>query len=134
MIIYINAKNEKKNYCNYCFSEDEHIKRDINNLKILSQKCSIHKKALTHYCNDCKTNICISCIKNKESIHKHHEILCLIDLIPSSDEIICLLNEINKRSLFYDNVLNSIEKWETELKREIYELKENLKNEISILK
>ena len=38
-------------YCSSCFLHDEHIKKDITNLKTInSKKCKIHNKDLIKYC------------------------------------------------------------------------------------
>ena len=53
----------KKFNCSLCFLFDEHIKQDINNIKIYTKKCHIHHSALNNYCIECGNNICIFCLK-----------------------------------------------------------------------
>ena len=80
-------------YCTFCFKEDEHIKNDIKNLKINSKKCLLHNKNLTQYCSDCKQNFCLYCVLNDENNNNkinhnsEHNIINLVELIPSKNKI-----------------------------------------------
>ena len=90
--------------------------------------CSIHKEVFISYCNECKTNICLSCI-NK---HKDHDCISFMDIIPDLDkmkeekkilrtlmdklkeninDIIKKLNEVGKNMeiyyKIYDDMLNN---------------------------
>ena len=92
------CKQCKEIYCSSCFIFHEHFKIDFNNLSIINNKCPLHKNELTKYCVECDKNLCIYCIKDEENnIHKHHEIICLFDLIPCLNDINNFKKIINER-------------------------------------
>ena len=128
-----------KIYCAMCFIKDEHIKKDINNLEIISKKCLLHKRELNQYCEDCKKNYCIYCLKNfeendLENIHnKNHNIKNLTELMPTKDKIIKLKNKLEKKNKSYEEIINSINQWETTLITKTNQIKQNLKDEINLL-
>ena len=119
-------------YCGACFILDEHINKDISNLIINTNKCTIHKKDLTHYCTKCNKNLCIYCIKDTEE-NNIHECICLVDLMPSSNKIKDLKSKIKKRAQNYENIINIIDIWKKKIISKIDELKQNLKDEIDLM-
>ena len=122
-----------------CFIKDEHIKKNINNLEIISKKCLLHKRELNQYCEDCKKNYCIYCLKNfeendLENIHnKNHNIKNLTELMPTKDKIIKLKKKLEKKNKSYEEIINSINQWETTLITKTNQIKQNLKDEINLL-
>ena len=129
-----------KHYCALCFINDKHIKEDINNLKIKSKKCELHKRDLIYYCINCKKFYCPFCLKNNEKDNnennhdKNHNIKNLIELIPSKEQINNLKNKIELKSKFYEELINILNKYQNTFITKINQLKENLKDEISILR
>ena len=133
-----NCSNCYKLYCTLCFINDEHIKKDINNLKISSKKCSFHNYNLTQYCNKCKQNFCFYCLINNENNiiknhYKEHNFIDLKTLIPSKKDIINIINKIKKKSKFYEEIILLINQWERILISKSNQLKQNLRDEISLL-
>ena len=49
----------EKIYCTSCFISDVHIKKNLHNLKIISNKCSKDQRELTYYCLDCRKKVCL---------------------------------------------------------------------------
>ena len=129
-----------KIYCILCFMNDNHIKKNINNLKIKTKKCLLHNKDLTQYCSDCKQNFCLFCIinneysNNKTNHNNDHDIINLMELIPSKNQINNLKNKIQKKSKFYEEIINSINQWERTLMNKSKILKQNLINEIKFIR
>ena len=124
-----------KLYCSICFTKDEHIKKDIKKLEIVTKKCLIHKRELNQYCEDCNKNLCVYCLKNNENNnHKEsHIVHNLTELMPTKELIINLKNKIEEKSKFYEKIINSINKWETTLITKTNQIKQNLKDEITLL-
>ena len=119
-----------KIYCCSCFKDDEHIKVNINDLKINSQKCQTHNIKLFLYCINCKKNLCQSCLNNNSNNpHKKHIIKNLIDLIPSNNNIENIINRLK----YYDELIDKINKWQQELIKKIDNLKQNILNEKEII-
>ena len=69
-------EKEDKIFCVNCFQEEfENIKANNADLNIQSNKCKLHDSNMNYYCFDCKTNICIYCIKEDEmQLHQYHDI------------------------------------------------------------
>ena len=136
--VFYKCKQCDKLYCTMCFIKDEHIKKDINNLEIITKKCSIHKRELNQYCIDCKKNFCVYCLKNDDTIvsedsHKgEHKVINLTDYMPTKEQIINLKNKIKEKNKFYEEIINSINKWEKTLITKTNRIKQNLKDEISL--
>ena len=80
-------------YCTICFTKDEHIKNDMNNLEIEGNKCKLHNKELNYYCCNCKKYICNYCLKIEEH-NTFHKIINLIRIMPTKQQIMKLKNEI----------------------------------------
>ena len=130
------CNNCEKLYCGLCFVKDEHIQKDINNIKIYSEKCLLDNRDLTHYCSSCSEYYCFYCLNNIETQKYHssfHDSINLIDNIPSKYNINELKDKINKRSKFYEKVINSINQWESFLITNSIRLKQNLSDEIILL-
>ena len=128
-----------KKYCALCFINDKHIKENINNLKLKTKKCRLHNKDLTQYCSDCKRSFCHFCVindqnnDNKANHNSGHNIINLMELIPSINQINNLKNKIKQHSKFYEKIINSINQWERTLVNKSKILKQNLRNEINFL-
>ena len=126
----------QKMYCCFCFISDEHIKKDINNLLITNKKCPTHKKEFIQYCSECKKYLCAYCTKDNGDnyLHKNHDIICLIDLIPSENDINSLRNKINQRTKKYQELMESLDEWKEKVFNKIEQLKKNLRYEIELMK
>ena len=88
--------------------------------------CNKHKKNFEIYCKTCEMNLCINCIhENKD--HLNHLKFKILDICPSTNEIIFINNKINifleekeklikklenlnNKIIFFDTILNGIEK------------------------
>ena len=132
--IFYKCKKCDKYYCTICFIKDEHIKNDMNNIGIETKKCKLHKRELNYFCIDCKKNICIYCLKNDDDHNKNHNIINLIELMPTKKQIINLKIKIKERNELYEEIIKSINEWEKTLLTKTNRLKENFKNEISLLR
>ena len=119
-------------YCTICFTKDEHIKNDMNNLEIEGNKCKLHNKELNYYCCNCKKYICNYCLKIEEH-NTFHKIINLIRIMPSKQQIMKLKNEIKKRNNANKEIIDSINEWEKALLIKTNRIKQNLKDEISLL-
>ena len=115
----------EKFYCSSCFVFDEHIKQNINNLIIMSTKCSIHKSNFAHFCITCKEYLCNFCLKDATNMHKVHEIKNIYELMPTKNQIEKLMKRIKE----YDELIINIEQWMEELKSKVERLKRNLLDE-----
>ena len=134
-----NLENENKYRCNLCKSVycpdcylyDEHIQKNMRNLKKLSKKCQRHNCMKNNYCFDCGKNICSFCIKNNAC--ESHKIKNILDIIPSLNDINSMINKIKSKKEYIFELINSIDKWKTKLINKIDTLKQSLENEINIL-
>ena len=128
----------QKLYCSSCFILDTHIKKNLKNLKIITNKCSKDKNQLIYYCINCCQNVCPFCLTQYTELekkpHKNHYIENILDLIPSTYEINSLKEKILKKSNAFDSLIKSLDDWLIELTNKIQKIKQNLKNEINILK
>ena len=129
------CKECKKIYCNICFIYDEHIKTNINNLQIKNNKCSKHQGSLIYCCFKCKELLCINCIKNnEEDTHEEHDIMNIIESMPSVNDIKNLINKINEKEKVYEELSKLLDEWCKILFKKIEKLKKNLKKEIELLR
>ena len=117
-------------YCFSCSFHDAHIKKDINNLKPDSKICFLHNSNLTLYCKDCKQYFCFYCYKNKEN---SHNFVNLHELMLSKYESNKINYEIYQKFKFYAKIIDSINQWESYILYESNQLKQYLRNEISLL-
>ena len=129
------CKKCEKIYCSECFIFDEHIKENLKNLKLLTNRCPNDENILTFYCLDCKEKICSICFKiNKEkSRHRNHKVINILDIIPSKSQLELLKEKIIEKSNSFDSLINSLDEWQKELNKKIERIKQNLKNEIRII-
>ena len=133
---YFNCDICKNNFCCKCFIEDIQMNghKNIinNNYYNHNNKCLIHHYEFIEYCLNCKTNICILCIKKGN--HKNHNTKSYIDLMPSLENIEHLKNKLEVKSNILNKLIEKIIKWKKQIDKKVEELKQNLKNEISLLK
>ena len=101
--------NKKLKINNYL----EKMKKYMNK-KNLNSKCEKHKKEYIFYCLDCKSHICIECIKSK--IHIEHKKNYIEEEQPNEGD----LNIIKDKMQYYrDNIKNIKENKIKELKKEL---------------
>ena len=122
----------KKKYCCRCYikdvQENGHKCKDNN---YTNNRCPIHYNDLTEYCYNCNKNICISCTMSDDN--KNHKIICFHNCIPSVADIKNLKVRIKEKSLFHENLIKKIDEWKRKMNQKIEELKQNLRDEISLL-
>lgn len=125
-----------KIYCPFCFKSDKHIQENLKNLNIIKNVCPKDQNELTDYCVNCGIKICSYCFMRKveESEHRNHQIKTISFNIPSFNEINILKEKIRQKSESFDKLLESLEEWQVKLNKKIEHLKQNLRNEIKILK
>ena len=130
------CKQCEQNYCSSCFYYDQHIKKCINNLNIITNKCNIHQRDLTKYCIDCGKKICFYCLYNssQNNIHKSHKIVSTLDFLPSNNKIESLNDKLKEKIISIENIINSIDTWRIKFLEKLKTLIINLKNEIELLK
>ena len=104
------------NLCPLCKSI-HNKKHSIINYDLKNYICNKHSETFVKYCEDCKIDLCFSCLNE----HKNHEIISYEDiLISDEDELIDIkklrnkidnLKEvINKFKLNLEDIINKIEK------------------------
>ena len=82
------CKKCEKIYCSDCFISDKHIKKDIQNLKLITNKCSNDENSLVNYCLNCQEKICIICLKNDENnLNINHKIINILDMRPTKKQL-----------------------------------------------
>lgn len=118
-------------YCHNCYYYDEHIKKDIKNLRKKQNKCLIHNSPKSYFCENCDKNICPLCYKNNSC--KQHKVKNLFDIIPTNYEINSLNNKIKEKINYLKNLINSINTWQEKLINKINNIKGNLEIEIEIM-
>ena len=127
-----------KLYCPSCFLNDIHIKKDWNNLQIITSKCPKDKNELTFYCLNCEQKICPFCLKKfkdeAKNPHKGHEIKSILNEMPSLHQINFLKEKILNKEKAYEKLFKSLDEWQVELHKKIEKIKQNLKSEIRIFK
>ena len=127
-----------KSYCSSCFISDPHIKKDLNNLSIISNKCTRDQRDLIYYCLDCGEKVCPFCLTKYDdpakNPHKMHKIINILKKMPTLYQINKLKEKIIKKSDALDSLFNSLDEWMLELNKKIERIKQNLRNEIIIIK
>ena len=130
---YYNCEECKNTYCNKCYFEDIIINNHKNsNQKENSNRCLTHRSDFIKYCSTCNENICIYCVKN-DYIHDGHSIINYDTLMPSLEDIEKLQKKIKEKGQFTNELLEKIENWQQKINQKVEELKQNLKDEISLL-
>ena len=119
----------EKYFCSTCFIFHKHFKQNINNILIKSKKCKIHIANNIHFCKYCKIYLCNYCIKDKNNMHKEHNIENLYDLMPSKNKI----EKLKKRIKEYDDLIQNIDSWIKEFNQKIIRLKQNIIDEKELL-
>lgn len=115
-------------YCNKCCFEDitKNGHKNITFEKNIN-RCNKHNYNFNSYCIECKENICLYCIN-----HKNHNIKDFKEIIPSLNDIQILINKIKERFEYYNLLIEKINSWKKEVIRKTEELKQNLRDEISL--
>ena len=120
-------------YCSKCCFEDIIIN---NHKKIIYEKnenkCIKHNWNYNGYCISCKSNICLYCIK-ENNIHLFHSTKNFSELMPSKETIENLKKRIEEKIKYTDFLIQKIDLWKREIIRKTEELKQNLRDEISLL-
>ena len=122
-----------KKYCCKCYyikdiQENGHKYKE-NNYK--NNRCPIHNNDLTEYCSNCNKNICMCCMSDE---HKNHKVICFHDYIPFNIDVENLKIRIKEKSKFYGQLIQKIDEWNKENNNsKVEELKQNLRDEISLL-
>ena len=119
-------------YCCTCSIED--IKKNGHEKELYKyqiKKCMKHNMSFNTYCLSCKKNLCLYCIK-EENIHENHEIKNYIEIMPSSNNIKNLKSKIKEKLKYVNILIEKIDKWKKEIIRKTEELKQNLRDEISL--
>ena len=120
-------------YCISCHIFDEHYKEKNNNFEIITKKCQRHNKTLD-YCFDCREEICEDCMDNqKDNFHKRHRV---INAKNKQTKNVCesFTEKVKVKLNDLDCLINSINNWENQLKQKINSLKQNIREEIEIIK
>ena len=133
--IFFLCFNCNKYFCNKC--KEEHIKFNNNennqlyskhyiiNIESLFCYCLYHNEQNFGYCNNCKQNICIRCIKNK--IHNSHDIVLFKNILINSKEVSEIKKKINIEKKYLNNFENIFIENINKLKTTFYQLLENKK-------
>ena len=123
-------------YCSECFMSDFHIKKNKRNLKLIINKCPNDENILVNYCLNCNEKICLICLKKdkENNPHKNHEIINILNNMPSKNQLNNLKKKIIKKSDAFNSLIKSLTEWQKSLNQKIERIKENLKNELNIIK
>ena len=122
----------KEKYCCKCYIKDiQKNGHKYNDNIYMNNRCLIHNNDLTEYCSNCNKNICIFCTMSVE--HKNHQIIYFHNCMPSDKEIENLKIRIKEKSHFYEKLIIKINEWKKKITQKIEELKQNLRDEISLL-
>ena len=120
-------------FCSKCYIED--IQKN-GHTKLINEKnnnrCLIHNCEFTIYCFTCRKNECIFCAKNNG--HENHSIKSFYQIIPSSKDIEDLKKRILEKTNFTNNLFKKIDFWQQKINSKTEELKQNLKDEINLIK
>ena len=119
-------------YCCKCYITDVQINghKEITYIKN-KNNCNKHFSNFIGYCFNCKENICINCIKKDDS-HINHKTEIFIEEIPSLKDVDNLNQNFQKKKVYNDNIIKKIDEWKAKILSKIEELKQNLRDEISL--
>ena len=119
-------------YCCQCYISDIQINghKDITYIKN-KNSCNKHFSSFIGYCFNCKENICINCIK-KDDAHINHRTKIFIEEIPNLKDIENLNQNLQKKKLYNNNIISKIDEWKIKILSKIEQLKQNLRDEISL--
>ena len=112
--------NCNQNLCPMCKYKHEKEEGEHNIIKY-DQKfftCRKHNEIFVNYCQDCKVNLCLSCMEE----HQEHITIYFNKLLPKVNEIKESLSEIKKNIESFNSKINIIIKQLTELMKamEVY--------------
>ena len=119
-------------YCSKCCINDilnNNHKNIVSNR--ISNRCPKHNWDFNAYCCDCFENICLFCNKN-DNVHEGHEIIDYDEIIPSLKDIEILKIKFKEKIEYTNHLLKKIDNWKRIIDRKTEELKQNLKDEISL--
>ena len=91
----------EKNYSSDCFSNND--EDNCSNLFINDSKCVKHNYNFVAYCLDCKSNLCLFCIKESNK-HDSHVIKNYNDLMQNLNEVENLKKKIEEK-IKHTNIL-----------------------------
>ena len=126
-----NLESSIYHICNspyFCKCSKNYIDKNCQCEKI--KKCLRHNKDFNYYCINCKTHLCIYCIK-ENNIHKNHKIKNFIEIMPSLEDIENLKKSFNEKLQYTNELIKKIDNWERLMIRKAEELKQSLRDEIS---
>ena len=138
---YINRESNR--YCQQCKKEKLNINKIINcnicNMKVcgacvlkhkkiykhdnfeiiynnLIKKCPKHHLDISMFCNTCKENLCLFCVKKtEENEHFNHEMINFSDLIPGENEIKNNEKKLQQRINKNNKLINKLNNWKDEM-------------------
>ena len=127
----IQSSNENKT------QNDKYPNDNINNgdnsfnFSFINNKCLTHNFDFNFYCLNCKSNLCLFCIK-EDNKHDSHDIENYNDLMPSLNKIKNLKEKMEEKIKHTNLLIEKINNWEREIIKKTEELKQNLKDELSL--
>ena len=118
---------EKNNFSDSCIINDDN---SFNSL-INNNKCISHNLNFYPFCIDCKINLYLFYMKDSNK-HDSQVIHNYSDLIPSLYKRDNLKNKLLEKSNHIEILIEKIDNWVREIIKKTEELKQNLKDEISL--
>ena len=77
--------------CLLCSYKQDKINNKINNFS-KNYICEIHNELFISYCEDCKINICMKCMKEHKS--HNHNIIYYWDILPDKNDLYTKIRRI----------------------------------------
>ena len=94
--------------CLLCSYKQDKINNKINNFS-KNYICEIHNELFISYCEDCKINICMKCMK--EHKNHNHNIIYYWDILPDKNDLLQKLEEFkNEIDIYKEDIEDLIDK------------------------
>ena len=83
---------------------------------MITNKCPNDENIFSYHCLDCDEKFCLICFKKNEknNLHKNHNIINILDYMPSSYQLDNFKEKISKKLDALGSLIKSLDEWQNE--------------------